>query len=399
MGKASRGKASARVLRARETNDAVERILACTERAEGDLKDIPGGSENVRRLSRGEPAQWSRALVGKYGAESILSVNDYASRNAVVELWRQQGRIAYSLHPEMAASLYRADLRGKLPGGLFERLPHISPMVPLPRPWPFVSNDGTKGLIRAYFLTGRVGRESYCATTDPRTEGLAVMPWVEWEGAEPDGYMDVATPLFILPSTKDPFTLHDVLDLTSTWHNSTAQGNEMTMVRQLLPGLVSIMTYLCCDNRDIQDPPPSATKGRRRPAPVPDEPFYVRVGWHIGPKLHAARTRAQAGRSRDGVSFPTGVEYGPQHRAGHFKTVHHGPQRSLSSARWVDPYWTKRELLEEGEEPTTGIIPVDPQQRDPSSHRDVKLSNLGSKKAKEIREREAQQTREGDWDW
>lgn len=396
-------KPSPRVRRAAETNEAVERIIACTARAARDLAAIPQASENVRRLRRGEPAQWSRALISQYGAESILGVNDHVARNAVVDLWRQQGRIAYDLHPEMAAQLYRADLKGKLPGGLFNRLPHINPLIPLPRPWPFRSTRN--GLIRGYFLTGLIGREAFCPTTDPNRVGLGIMPWIEWEGADPDNYLDVATPLFVLPNTDDPFTLEDVLEHTGTWHNSVAQGGEMKLVRQILPGLMSIMMYLCCDNRDVQEPVdrgPGASK--RSKATPPRDPFWVQVGWHIGPKLHATRMLAQGGGwIRDGVSVPSGVEYGPQHRVGHYKWVRHGPGRSQQSFKWIDPYWTKLDLLEqmraEGREPGTGIIPVDPQRGDPSSRRDVKLSNLGRAKEKEIREREAQRAREDDWDW
>ena len=388
--------------RAMETNNAVERILASTTRLSAHLGGIPQASENVRRLRRGEPAQWNRSFIQQVGVDSMLNVSDHVSRSAVVELWRQQGRRAYDIHPEMAAQLYRADLKGKLPGGLFARLPHISPMVPLPRPWPFRSNNGTRGLIRAYFLTGRVGREAFCPTTDKRSEGLAVMPWVEWEDSRgSEWYEDVATPLFVLPSTDDPFSLDDIIDHPNTWHGTHSDGDEMEMVRQILPGLVSVMTYLCCDNRDMEKPaPPPTPKGKKPQAPSRD-PFYIRVGWHVGPALHANRVRAQQAQTRDrgGASEPTGVEYGPQHRVGHYKSVPHGPQRALRSVRWIDPYWTKRELLDEDQEPGTGIIPVNPQQRDPSNHRDVRSANLGNQKSKEIRDREAQRRREEDMDW
>jgi hypothetical protein len=404
MGKGK--KPSPRVRRAAETNEAVERIIACTQRAAADLAPIPQAAENVRRLRRGMGTTWPYPLVEAYGAEKVLSLDDYVLRNAVVDLWRLEGRIAYDLHPEMAAKLHRADLKGKVPGDLFSRLPHRSPLVPLPRPWPFQS--GRKGLIRGFFLTGVVGKggdAGLCITTDPRSDGLGVMPWIEWEGAGPDDYEKVVTPLFVLPSTRDAFTVADIVDHTNDWHGTETDGNERKIVKQILPGAISVLMYLCCDNRDMPehgDRGPGASK-RGRAAP-PRDPFYVRVGWHIGPKLHAARLLAQGGgQLRDGVSVPSGVEYGPQHRVGHFKWVHHGPARSQQSFKWIDPYWTKLDLLEEmraeGREPSTGIIPVDAQRRDPAGHRDVKLSNLGRAKEREIREREAQRSREDDWDW
>jgi hypothetical protein len=395
------GKPSVRVRRASETNEAVERILASTARLWHEIRpaNIPHAQDNVRRLRRGEPAWWPSDMHARFG-QHMLALQDHIARHAVVDLWRQQGRVAYDLHPEMAAQLYRADLKGRLPGGLFRRLPHISPMVPLPRPWPFVSNTGVKGLIRAYFLTGSVG-QSFCPTTDPRSEGLVVMPWIEWDHAVDGEYEAVATPLFALPNTDKPFTLDDVIDSTNTWAGVTDAAGEKELVRplvkQILPGFMSVLTYLCCDNRDVVEPQPvKARRGPRMQAAPPREPFYVRVGWHIGPKLHDQRMLAQGG-GRGAVAVPSGVEYGPQHRAGHYKRVHHGPRRSLESVRWVDPYWTKRELLEEGQEPGTAVIPVDRQRRDPANHRDVKLVNLGRTKAEEIKAR--QQAREDEWEF
>lgn len=395
-------KMSPRMRRAAEANEAVERITMCTQRLSADLADIPQAGENVRRLRRGESARWPQGLVDQYGAESILALNDNVSRNAVVDLWRQQGRVAYDIHPELATQLYRSDLKGKMPGNLFERLPHINPVIPLPRPWPFRSTRN--GLIRAYFITGLKGQEAFCRTTDPGRTGLGVMPWIEWEGAAPDDYLEVTTPLFALPNTNGPFTLDDVLNQTSAWHNTVAQGGEMKLIRQILPGLMSLMMYLCCDNRDMPSEQQEASTGKRRQAAPPRDPYWVRVGWHIGPKLHSQRMLAQGGgRDRGGVSVPSGAEYGPQHRVGHYKVVHHGPKKSLQSLRWIQPYWTKKEelerMLEEGQEPGTQVVPVDHQRRDPSGHRDVKLANLGTEKAKEVREREAQRRREENMEW
>lgn len=406
----SKKKPSPRVRRAAETNEAVERIVTSVNNLSAEVAVSPQARENLRRLRQGQEARWSQRLVSEFGAGTVLATNDRISRIAVVDLWRREGRRAYDIHPEMATSLYRADLKGKLPGGLFDRLPHISPMLPLPRPWPFkiprtASSPARSGLIRGYFLTGVVGRGAFCPTTDKRSDGLGIMPWIEWEGADPTAYQGAFTPLFVLPSTRDPFTIDDIINRTNSWHGNELDGSDRKIVRQILPGALSIMMYLCSDNRDVQEPAergPGASK-RSKAAP-PRDPFWVQVGWHIGPKLHATRMLAQGGgRIRDGVSVPSGVEYGPQHRVGHFKWVRHGSGRSQQSFKWIDPYWTKLDLLEqmraEGREPGTGIIPVDPQRRDPSSHRDVKLSNLGRTKEKEIREREAQQHRESDWDW
>jgi hypothetical protein len=389
-------KPSTRIRRASEANQAVERILDLTNQIGADLNKAPGGMENAIRMRRGIDPVWDMNLEHAVGFEAVSTMLDRAASHAVVDLWRREGRVAYDVHPEMANSLYRSDLKGKLPGSIFSRIRHINPMIPLPHPWPVNFSSGIQGLIRAYFLTGRVGR-AFCATTDERSEGLCIVPWIDTEPNAPT-YHDILTPVFPLPSMDEAFTLDDMIAGSYQWHG-VADGTKDSrkLIKQILPGALTLLSYLCCKNADIEKPPPAPNRGKRRQAP-PREPHYVRVGWYIGPKLHAAKSRT-VGRTRDGVSIPSGVEYGPQHRVGHTKTVWVGPGRKRGEIVWVDPYWTKLDQLGEGEEPVTQVVPVDPQQGDPSSHRDVKLSNLGSTKAKEIREREAQQAREGDWDW
>lgn len=401
-------KPSVKIRRAGEANQAVERILDLTNQIQADLEKTSVGMENAVRIRRGINPVWSLAVERQLGREAqakgltvsgfdvMATLMDRATTFALVDLWRKQGRLAYAVDPELANSLYRSDLKGKIPGDIFSRLRHINPMIPLPHPWPVKFAMGATGLIRAFFITGHIGR-AFCPTTDPRSEGLCIVPWIDTVPEAPT-YHDVITPVFILPTSQNAFTLDDIIKKSYDWQG-VAEGTPESrkLIKQILPGAVTMLTYLCCKNADIEAPPPAPTRGKRQQAPSRD-PYYVRVGWYIGPKLHAARSRS-AGRSRDGISVPSGVEYGPQHRVGHMKTVWVGPGRKRGEVIWVDPYWTKLDLLDEGEEPVTQVVPVDSQQGDPSSHRDIKLANLGTEKAKEIREREAQRRRENDWDW
>lgn len=406
-----------KVRRASEANQAVERILDLTNQIGADLektfaivdsKKTAIGMDNAIRMRRGINPVWSLEVerqlgreaqakgLGISGFEAMATLMDRAATYAIVDLWRKQGRLAYDVHPEMVNSLYRSDLKGKIPGSIFSRLGHINPAIPLPHPWPVKFASGPTGLIRAFFLTGYVGR-AFCPTTDPRSEGLCIVPWIDTE-PETSTYHDIITPVFILPTLEKAFTLDDIIQKSYAWQGvEEGTPESRKLIKQILPGAVTLLTYLCCKNADIEKPPPPPSKGKRKQAPARD-PFYVRVGWYIGPRLHAARKRT-TGRSRDGISAPSGIEYGPQHRVGHTKTVWVGPGRQQGEAIWVDPYWTKLDTLAEDQDPVTQVVPVDAQQRDPSSHRDIKLSNLGNAKVKEIREREAQQRREGDWDW
>jgi hypothetical protein len=113
--------------------------------------------------------------------------------------------------------------------------------------------------------------------------------------------------------------------------------------------------------------------GKRKPRDR--EPFWVRVGWYVGPALHEAKVRAANNKRLTHVSTPSGIEYGPQHRAGHFKTVRIGPgktnERKQTTTRWIEPYWTKLDELPENAEPPTQIVPVNPQHHDPFRRRNT----------------------------
>lgn len=394
MGK-RKEKVPPRIRRASETNEAVDRILGITSEATLSMKDIPDALENVARFRRGLAPVWSDAMLNATSIDERIGIVDILARIAVVDLWKRNGRVAYDVHPEMASSLYRAEMKGKLPGQMLRRLPHISPMIPLPRAWPYKAGNGSTGRILAYFVTG-VSGQGFCRTTDSQADGIALMPWIEMLNEETREYDYVVTPVLPLPLMDGSFSLADAVDHINGWHGTTSSPEDRKLLRQVIPGALSVLTYLCCDNRDVQEPS-APSKGKRVSGP-PRDPYYVRVGWYVGPKLHAARERA-TGRTREGVSTPSGVEQGPQHRAGHYKLVHHGQGRQQSSLRWVDPYWTKLDMLKEGEEPVTQIVPVDVQRKDPAGHKSIRRTNLGTAKAKEITEREQQRAREEDWDF
>lgn len=391
-----------RVRRAGEANEAIERIRKVSGQLDDALAEWPDALENVDRMRRGIDPVWNQGIENRFGWRMTSTLLDLSATRAVVKLWEKKGRLAYDVHPEMANSLYRSDVKGTVPGSLFARLRHINPAIPLPHPWPVNFGDGQEGLIRAYFLTGRIGR-AFCPTTDRRSEGLCLVPWIETVPGTPH-FKNVATPVFSLPVMKGPFTLNDIVKDTYQWNNIDEEAlsakqlyQSRRIAKQIVPGALTLLTYLCCKNADIEDRPPVQSRGKRTQLPDRD-PYYIRVGWYIGPKLHASRARAN-GRMRDGISVPSGVEYGPQHRVGHMRTVWVGPGRQKDESVWIDPYWTKLDQLGEDQEPVTQVVPVEPQHGDPSSHRDVKLANLGTQKAKGIREREAQRAREEGWDF
>jgi hypothetical protein len=348
--------------------------------AGNELRSVPNIARKLNSLSRGISFTWDYEDAVSYDLETRVKVGDLMGEIAVCDMWKRNGRVAYDLDEELAAALYRSKM-DKVPGRIFDRLPHINPMVVLPDPWPVKEKRGVTptSYVRGFFIFGWVG-SALCNTNDPQREGLGVLFFydhVDEETGElvPGGQRD----LIPLPTGRDAFTVKEAVTHLLSWHGDPQDGRDRSDAIKtfgpLLQAAFSVITYLCCDNRDVQEPPVNVT-GRRKTGkgrkPRDRDPFWVRVGWYVGPALHEARRRANSA-DRSAISIPSGVEYGPQHRAGHFKTVWFGPgktnERTQSTTKWVEPYWTKLEELPENVDPPTQVVPVGAQRHDPLRRR------------------------------
>ncbi|MFJ1700476.1 hypothetical protein ACIOHC_36395 [Streptomyces sp. NPDC088252] len=364
---------SERVRRGEKASATVEEILELVQQDASNLKTIPHVARGIEGMTRGIPFSWPPDYRNQLSQADLISVADRVGEIAAVELWKRNGRVAYDLNEELAAALYKSKI-GKMPGSLFDRLPHINPMVVIPDPWPVTDpSSNVRGEVRAFFVTGYTG-DAFCNTTNPDRDGIAIMFWMERTNLDTGEVQPGQGAVIFFPTFKDAFTLDDVVKVTEEWHSTP--GREMDVntskkiLRQIVPPALSILAYLCCDNRDIEEPVIRAKRKKRAKA-KPRDPFYIRLGWHIGPALHEARRRF-AGRSKDGIAVPSGAEYGPQHRAGHFKRVWTGPGKKREEVVWVEPYWTKLDMLAENEDPPTMVVPVNEQRHDPMRRRDLK---------------------------
>jgi hypothetical protein len=338
-----------------------------------ELRSIPKVARKIDGMIRGIPFRWDYEDRVQFDQATLVNVGTLIGEVAVCEMWKRNGRVAYDINEELAAALYRSKTEA-VPGSLFERLPHISPMVILPDPWPV---EGVDAWVCGFFIFGWVG-DALCSTNDPQREGLGLLllyDVIDEESGEvvPGGHRD----MFRLPTHMEKFSAKDVIEFTSQQLGATSTaGNPMKTFEPILRAAFSVITYLCCDNRDVQEPVVNERRrkktGKNR-QPRNRDPFWVRVGWYVGPALHEGRRRANS--SEDGLYGPSGVEYGPQHRAGHFRSVWVGPGKAGSRTQrrtvWVEPYWTKREMLEPGKDPVTVIVPVNPQRHDPLRRRDL----------------------------
>jgi hypothetical protein len=349
--------------------------------AGNELRSIPKIARKLRSLSRGISFEWDHEDRVQFDTATLIQVGDLMGEIAVCDMWKRNGRVTYDLNEELASALYRSKM-DKVPGAIFDRLPHINPLVMLPDPWPAgLGRGGTaEGYVRGFFIFGWVG-SALCDTNDPQREGLGVLFLYDVVDEETGEMVPgSARDLIPLPTGRDSFTAAEAIKFVENWHGvpeaKAAQKDSLKTFAPLLRSVFSVITYLCCDNRDVQEPVVNERRrqktGKNR-KPSNRDPFWVRVGWYVGPALHEARRRANS--SQDGLYGPSGVEYGPQHRAGHFRSVWVGPgkmgQRHQRRTVWVEPYWTKREMLEPGKDPVTVIVPVNPQRHDPLRRRDL----------------------------
>lgn len=348
-----------------------------------DLRKTPQFSRKIDSIMGGILPPWTPEERRTFTPDQIMFLGSLLGELAVSELWKRNGRVIYDLHPELADALYRSRMSA-VPGHLFERLPHINPMVIIPDPWPAGKGPGKEpeGYVRAFFIVGISGA-GVCDTNSPDRDGIALMfcydvPDEETGQMRPGKQRD----LIPLPTHLEKFSAEDVVRYAEEWQggdpNSPEIRGAIRTFRPLIQRAFAVLTYLCTDNRDLMEEPAwrneqarrrKTGKGRQLQEP---EPFWTRVGWYVGPQLHTARQRAMDPHQK-GIPIPSGVEYGPQHRAGHFKTVWIGPgkagQRGQSTTVWVQPYWTKLEDLPEGTDAPTQVVPVVPQRKDPLRRR------------------------------
>lgn len=354
-------------------NKQVEAHIARLTEASNEIKAAgPKFRQRVEGMTKGIPYQWDYEDRSRFNLQTLINVGTLIGEVAVCEMWKRNGRIAYDVNEELSAALYRSKM-SEVPGRLFEQLPHINPMVVLPDPWPV---EGLNAWVRGFFIFGWVGN-ALCDTNDPQREGLGLL--LIYDELDEDTGEIVAgehRDMFHLPTHLDRFSPRDVIAFTEKQLGSESTASDpMKTFIPLLSAAFSVLTYLCCDNRDVEEVPTNTRKKKTGKGRKERDPFWVRVGFYVGPALHESRRRAKESSRGNPISIPSGVEYGPQHRAGHFKTIWYGPgksgQRTQSTTKWIEPYWTKREELAEGQDPVTQIVPVNPQRHDPFRRRDM----------------------------
>lgn len=356
-------------------NDVTETFIKCLSDTESRLRsEMQWVLPLLERQAKGMTGQVAGNPELEYGisVDELVEGSTLAEHVAIGKMWQRNGRVSYDINEQFAAELYRST-SDRLPGSVFDHLPHINPLVILPDPWAI-----NGGLVRGFFIYGlheggRDGAVSWpCFTNAPERDALGLMFVVDVlneDTGEVDHQMHVT---MHVPTSRQSFTLKDAVRYSMAEERHAAVSEVVHGIfEELIRPALSLLLYLCCDNRDMVEPIPyqrqhtSAHRGRKQRRER--EPFFVEVGWRLGVQLHAARRAA--GRVLPGQGNPSGVEQAPHQRCGHFRQVKFGPGRSLSTTKWIDPYWVRLDLLEAGADPITTVVGVEEQRHDPLRRR------------------------------
>ncbi|MEV8336548.1 hypothetical protein [Streptomyces niveus] len=363
----------ARALRTRDINEVFVQELK--EREDALRSHHVWLAPTLDQVSSGRaitpPRNVPRHLSTMDGADLI----DVASHVGIYRLWARRGRVTFDLNEHMAAELYRSTYT-ELPGNIFDRLPYINPLVVLPDPWP-IRYRGADALVRGFFVYGYNQQPEQQTYTDEDIEGLGLLFVIDLLDDETGEVRHQTHIRLNIPTRLNQFTLDQAVNFAAAraeahWARTRQPKLACDLFRELLKPALSILVYLSCDNRDVVEPPvvKPARKKRRQTAARDRDPFFVEVGWRIGPRLHAARRAA--GRVLDGPGIPTGVQRAPHQRAGHFHRYLIGPKRAREVTMFIAPHWVNFHLLPEDTDPITTVVPVDPQRHDPLRRRGLR---------------------------
>jgi hypothetical protein len=272
----------------------------------------------------------------------------YIRNAALYQLWIKS-KIVYSVHPEMLAEL--ADCGStRLPGQIFDLLPHTNPFVVFPSPIPTTAPDGMTACVTGFLVYGRSNKSrNICSTHDDERSALGLLFFTNlYDGA--GRHIDTEIVSADIPVVLDSFTVEQAVDTTlATFTASPGDAGRTESLRGWLGGLLRLalntLLYLCTDEPDfttvVDRRSPKAKKKDR--AARGRSPTMIRVGWRLGPALGRLR-RAAANKYSSATGTGTGQ---PTHqRRCHFRTFWVGPGRVDAILKFIKPYWVRLDRVD-----------------------------------------------------
>lgn len=280
------------------------------------------------------PAWWPRRALGQIRAD--------CQDMALVRRWRKH-RIIYTLDSDLAAELALTDPDGKIPGGLVRQLPHPDPFLVLPEPIKTVTDDGNASWIVGALIYATTREDYLASTADTSAASISLM--LVGEIRDDQGrrqFCDDGTPDYTWSRVTLPpggCTVREAeAAVRKSWAASvittrgTARAEEV--IGLAIERIVPMVLYLCAANAERRTAPAVATKKLVDGSPRKGKaPRVIEHGYFLGPKLAAARRRAE----RPAASAPTGRHMRPHIRRAHWHTFLTGPGRTVPVLQWLPP--------------------------------------------------------------
>jgi hypothetical protein len=315
--------------------------------------------ESVDKFASGEKTRLQRIRGAAHLSEDAIGgLHQYPIDLAIRKLWLSNGRTVYSIHPAMVTELVSSK-SDRLPGQVFEFLPHRCPLVIFPQPIPTTMPNGTAGEILGFYVYGRFDDKTrLCPTHDDRLEmlGLDFISRVELLPEEKlnsphDSYTIDYTRVSI-PVSQEEFTVEEAVATTLSvfWPDSTTPRDKRLQewIENSIRLALNVLLYVCSEEPDIVPTQNKRAIGKTKEGkPV----RQMNVGWTVGPALLKAREHHE---SQPGI--PTGRKMAPHQRRAHFHTYWTGPGRTVPIIRWLNPIFVNVKLADESA--PAKIVPV-----------------------------------------
>lgn len=338
----------------------------------------PGADEFAENLANGYP-MFPAKYASQYRAlrenrpDLYAELNSCAADNAIFKTW-QRARTVYAMDDYLLEHLN--DLSStNVPTEVLRSIPHPNPFVLLPRPDendPYYEEDlHASGVPLGAFLFGRfIEAKMLCGTNAEEFEDLGIMFVTKIEEANGNiiwSFLRCTVPLhgYKTVSVQDAvdrtiarFRFNDSL---GPEHREHLTGWLSRHVRQVFNSVL----YVCTEQPDIEDYRPAVRQapGKKGKKPKPERRLrpndfssLLKVGFKLGPALHAQRERARTAQSMPVATGKGGWRHQPRQRAGGYRTFWTGHGRTIPKIKLVMPYWVSLDLLEDGDGPEDVII-------------------------------------------
>ncbi|MFC9440751.1 hypothetical protein [Nocardia sp. NPDC057030] len=272
-------------------------------------------------------------MIAMFGHQAVDTIHQAVMVDEMVRRW-QRHRVVYRVHPELAARLSETDPRTTIPCEVFARLPHPDPFVVFPTRIP-APKSADKSFIEppmftGMLVTGYTEDRRPCSSADPEVAELsiALTAVMQYEGLD-RSYEEYTLQV----PTRARLTIEEMINdqRGDILLGSAGWGED----RHAYGLAVSLLLYLCSDNRDVsQASSPEPKRKTRSRNKLAGRATIIDVGFDVGPKLFAAR--------RDTTYSTSTAELGRSVRShlrrAHWHTYLTGPRdQPTPVVRWIHP--------------------------------------------------------------